>query len=102
MQSIKLKTAFKALMVSLLAYAEVSGASDLPPKMKAIIPMGGGGIFARALNPWSNEIYEASFSDKKLYIINGATDRVKDHPITHKSSRCRRPHEPFATPRHKP
>jgi len=26
----------------------------------------------------------------------------KAHPITHKSSRCRRPHEPFATPRHKP
>lgn len=53
-------------------------AAPLPPKMIGIIPVGGGGIFARTINTVDNEVYEASFADKKIYIIDGARMRVKD------------------------
>lgn len=78
MKAVTFKIALKALAIALFAYAGFSDAAPLPPKMKNIIPMGGGALFARGLNHWDNEIYEASSADKKLYIINGATDRVKD------------------------
>jgi len=44
------------------------------------------------------QIHPTSIAQKVTVII----EHFRTHPITHKSSRCRRPHEPFATPRHKP
>lgn len=72
------KLAAQAALLSLLSSATLATAAALPPRMQAIIPIGGGGLFAKAINEAANEVYEFSNTDKKLYIIDGQTDKVKD------------------------
>lgn len=67
-----------ALCLAALAAASPLTAAPLPPKMIGIIPVGGGGLFARTQNVDANEIYEASASDKKIYIVDAVRNRIVD------------------------
>jgi len=72
-----MRTALKLVSATLLVYAELSGAASLEPVFTTSIPIGGG-LFASGVNDWNNEIYEASADEKKIYVIDAATNSVKD------------------------
>lgn len=67
----------KILFVSLLIYSNLTWAAPLQPVFIASIPSPGG-LFGSGVNNWDNEIYEASSSESKLYIIDAVTNSVKD------------------------
>lgn len=72
-----MRSALKLLTASVLVYSGLSGAASSEPVFTSSIPIGGG-LFASGVNDWDREIYEASADEKKIYVIDAATNSVKD------------------------
>lgn len=72
-----MRSALKTVSAALLMYSALSGAAPLEPVFTTSIPIGGD-LFASGVNDWGNEIYEASAAESKIYVIDAATNSVKD------------------------
>ena len=72
-----MRSALKWVSATVLIYSGLSGAALAEPVFTTSIPIGGG-LFASGVNDWNNEIYEASADEKKIYVIDAATNSVKE------------------------
>ena len=73
-----MRSALKWVSATVLIYSGLSGAAMAEPVFTASIPMPAGRLFASDVNNWDNEIYEASSTDKKIYVIDAVDNTVKE------------------------